>query len=117
MFIHEYGNWTDYRRLPDLWEIDFHNAGQEYKGSYYDIMEEVKSDTLNLLKKAQDDGVQHVLFVHGHSTSRPGKTTTRSQIRSVMRSKEATPYIIRKECIQHYTVFVAKIRPLPSKAQ
>jgi hypothetical protein len=29
-----------------------------------------------------------------------------------MRSKAATPLIERRDCIQHQTVFVAKIRPL-----
>lgn len=33
--------------------------------------------------------------------------------RSVMRIKEATPYVVRAHCIQHPSVFVAAIRPLP----
>src|ERR1035437_9916430 len=52
------------------------------------------------------------MFLHGWSTSRPGNTTSRSQVRKLMQSKESTPYIVRRDCIQHDTVFVAAIRPL-----
>ena len=52
----------------------------------------------------------HVMIIHGKSTSRRGKTTARSQVRNFMRSKHATPLIDRKACIQHDTVFVAKLR-------
>jgi hypothetical protein len=31
-----------------------------------------------------------------------------------MSSKDATPYVIRRECIQHDNVFVAAIRPIVS---
>jgi len=110
MFIRKYCNWVEFRQLPGVWEIDFHNDGNEYTGSYWENMKEVWNDTLNALKIAQEQGIQYVLFTHGHSTSHRGVTTSRSQVRSVMRSKEATPFIIRKECIQHYSVFVAKIR-------
>jgi hypothetical protein len=65
---------------------------------------------LSAIREAYTRGVPYVLLVHGNSTSRPGKTTQRSMIRSLMRSKDATPYIVRSECIQHHTVFVAKIR-------
>ena len=37
-------------------------------------------------------------------------STARSQVRSFMRSKDATPLIDRRGCIQHETVFVAKLR-------
>jgi hypothetical protein len=39
-----------------------------------------------------------------------GKTTARSQVRRFIRSKAATPFIERARCIQHETVFVAKVR-------
>jgi hypothetical protein len=42
--------------------------------------------------------------------SRPGKTTARSVVRGFMRSKEATPFVVKVDCIQHNTVFIAKIR-------
>jgi hypothetical protein len=51
------------------------------------------------------------MFIHGWSTSMGWKTTTaRSQVRSFMRSKEATALIDRARCIQHETVFIAKVR-------
>jgi hypothetical protein len=52
------------------------------------------------------------MFIHGWHTSRVGRTTARSVVRGFMRSKGATSLIERKHCIQHQTVFVAKIRPL-----
>jgi hypothetical protein len=63
------------------------------------------------VKEAQANGRSHIMFVHGHSTSRPGQTTARSVVRGFMRS---TPYVVKAGCIQHCTVFVAKIRPLPN---
>ena len=104
------GDWIEYRNLSGLKEIDLHFAGEESVGSYWENMAQIKKLTLNALYQAQEEGVQHLLFKHGWSTSRRGNTTSRSVVRGVMRSKEATPYIIRKECIQHDSVFVAKIR-------
>jgi hypothetical protein len=71
---------------------------------------EVEETVLKSLQRAYERGRPYLMFTHGGSTSRPGKTTARSVVRRVMRSKEATPYIQRSECIQHPTVFVAKIR-------
>ncbi len=112
MFIKKGGNWTDFRKLPEVTEVDFHWAEEQPTGAYWEHMDQVKETTLNSLRRAQANGIQHVLFTHGHSTSRMGAQTSRSVVRGVMRSKEATPHIIRKESIQHSSVFVAKIRPL-----
>ncbi len=111
---YENGNWTEYRKLPYSEEVDFHfdNSNSGY-ASYEDKMAEANETTLKRLKAAHEEGVAYLIFTHGHSTSRIGKTTTRSVIRGLMRSKEATPYINRKECIQHYSVFVAAIREKP----
>jgi hypothetical protein len=73
----------------------------------------VEREVMKALQDAQQQGVRYVLFVHGSSTSRPGKTTARSVVRQLMRSKDATPYIRRKECIQHETAFLASIRQRP----
>src|SRR5262249_7335127 len=78
--------------------------------TYAEKLAEVYHDTLQALEEAYNAGKRFVLFVHGSSTSRRGKETSRSVVRKVMRSKAATPYIIRRECIQHETVFVAAIR-------
>jgi hypothetical protein len=53
------------------------------------------------LQKAQKKGRPYIMFVHGSSTSRPGKTTARSVVRQFMRSPDATPLIERNGCIQH----------------
>src|ERR1700689_830696 len=63
------------------------------------------------LEAARRKGRPYVMFIHGSSTSRRGKTTARSQVRNFMRSKHATPLIDRSGCIQHGTVFIAKLKP------
>lgn len=113
MFKKESRNWVEYRSLPDVLEYDFHRANDDInapKLPYYELMDQVWDDTLRILKKAYDEGYQYVLYTHGGSTSRVGETTSRSQVRKLMRSKLATPYIIRKESIQHPTVFVAALK-------
>ena len=110
----EYGNWTDYRELESHIEIDYHFQGEDNYMPYWEAMESVYNGAIEVLKKAYEEGIKYVIFTHGHSTSRIGVATTRSQIRKLMRGKDSTPYIIRKECIQHYSVFVAAIRPKPS---
>ena len=107
MFLRSNGNWTEFRNLPDVHEVDFHWAN-ECPHDYWDSMSKVKCVALESIRNAHEDGnVKYVLFTHGYSTSRRGKTTARSQVRGLMRSKGATPYIDRKRCIQHYSVFVA----------
>lgn len=106
------GDWKQYRNLPNLMELDFHRADQESDLPYWAKMDEVWDDVMTHLQTAQHQGAQWLLITHGHSTSWGWKkTTARSQVRNFMRSKEATPYIIRAECIQHESVFVAAIRP------
>lgn len=104
------GSWTDYRGLPNLTEVDFHWSGR-MSGSYWENMQEVYETALDAIRSAQDGGISYVMLRHGSSTSGPGKTTSRSVIRGLMRSPEATPFIVRSRCIQHPTVFVAAIRP------
>lgn len=97
-------------------EFDFHDAepDKNEKLPYWKSMDNVYVDSLNGLIKAQQDGNQYELFTHGWSTSRLGKTTSRSQVRKLMKSPDATPYIIRSQCIQHDSVFVAAIKPMKS---
>jgi len=106
------GNWTKYRSLNNLKEVDFHWADQRGDGTYYEKMAKVWDVALESLVEAQKAGHQYLLYTHGHSTSRIGKTTSRSQIRKLMRSKEATPYIVRSQCEQHDSVFLAVLKPL-----
>lgn len=115
MFKKGSGDWTQYRKLQPSIEIDFHYSeyGQR-EVSYWEAMDRAWNEALGALKRAYQEGMPYVIFTHGSSTSRLGKTTARSQVRTLMRSKDATPYIIRSECIQHETVFVAAIRPNPN---
>jgi hypothetical protein len=116
-FKYQVRNWVEYRKLPNLIEQDFHWMQEERTGDYYENMQAVWEVALRTLIEAQQQGKSYVLFTHGWSTSRIGKTTARSQVRKLMRSKEATPYVIRRDCIEHSSVFVAAIRPMKSAAQ
>ena len=105
------GDWKEYRSLTKLLEIDFHPSEDEESSlPYHERMNKVWNDSLKALKRAQSEGYSYVLFTHGSSTSRAGATTSRSQVRKLMRDPVATPYIIRKDCIQHYSVFVTAVR-------
>ena len=120
-FKHEGGDWTRYRQLPNLVEVDFHPPDDHFVETpdrlpYWEEMEQVRSATMEALKKAQGAGIDYVLFTHGWSTSRRGKPTSRSVVRGLMRSPEATPFIIRAECVQHRSAFVARIRKRDTNA-
>ncbi len=95
MFKTGSGNGTQYRQLPCYIEVDFHRS--EYgrrEISYCEAMDEVYSDALEALRDAHQQGRRYVIFTHGYSTSRRGETTARSQVRKLMRSSDATPYIV-----------------------
>jgi len=66
---------------------------------------------MEALKKAQQEGYEYVLCTHGSSTSRMGAQTARSEVRKIMQGKEGTPYIIRKNCIDYGSSFLAAIKP------
>jgi hypothetical protein len=107
------GNWTHYREqfaLAPTDEIDLHFGRRDPHTPYWQVMDEVAALVKERLQEAQERGRPYVMFIHGCSTSRPGQTTARSVVRQFMRSPAATPLIERKGCIQHDTVFVAKIR-------
>jgi hypothetical protein len=111
------GDWTEFRKLPGVREVDFHpdpNDDITMRLPYWEEMENVAKRALAALKDAYESGDQYVLFTHGWSTSHMGKTTSRSQVRKTMMSKEATPYIDRRRSIQHYSVFLAAVRRRPA---
>ncbi len=117
---YEAGSWTRYRELPDSFAVDFHKPDADEAADdeddylpYAVRMAEVHQRAIEALRTAFTEGYQHVIFLHGSSTSGPGMTTSRSVVRKLIRDKEATPYILRSRCIQHYSVFVAAIRPNP----
>ena len=111
-FQFESGDWKKYRDLPDLVEVDLHFSEFGPRRIPYDeAMAEVRYKSLQAIRAAYKREKKYVLFRHGWSTSRRGKSTARPQVRGLMRSVEATPYIVRKRCIQHDSVFVAAIKP------
>ncbi len=110
----EQGDWVSYRErfgLSKADEIDLHFGGRDRNvASYDEAMADVEELIRRSLREAQENGRPRLMFVHGHSTSRPGRKTARSVVRGFMRSKEATPFVVKAHCIQHPTVFIAKIR-------
>jgi hypothetical protein len=87
MFKKGTGDWTKYRG-DGVREVDFHrsNTSSGYRATfdYREAMADVERDTLDALRSAHAEGVATLLFTHGSSTSRPGKTTSRSVVRSLM---------------------------------
>src|SRR5262245_19251885 len=116
----EKGNWVSFRERLGLSkddEIDRH-FGQRDRNevSYHEAMAKLGRLVEEHLRRQQEKGRPWAMFIHGHSTSRPGQTTARSVVRGFMRSKEATPFIVKAHSIQHCTVFIAKIRsPAPTR--
>jgi hypothetical protein len=105
-------NWTRYREQFSLTredEVDLHFGPRDPHTAYEDVMADVRDIVENALIAAQKDNRSYLLFIHGRSTSRPGKTTARSVVRQFMRSPAATQYIERNGCIQDEAVFLAKI--------
>jgi hypothetical protein len=115
-FQRGFGDWRRYRSefgLTEPDEIDLHFGKRDRaQMSYAEAMAGVLQLVIAKLNEARLNGRPHVMIIHGRSTSRRGKTTARSQVRNFMRSKDATPLIDRKGCIQHDTVFVARLKGL-----
>jgi hypothetical protein len=109
------GPWERYRSKLNLSksdEVDLHFGKRDRSlMSYAEAMAGVTALVAASLEEARRQGRRYVMFIHGSSTSRRGKTTARSQVRNFMRSKAATPLIDRKGCIQHVIVFIAKLKP------
>jgi hypothetical protein len=112
-FSRENGDWKLFRSrftLEPTDEIDLHFGRRDPWTPYGHVMADVRRLVEQSLKTAQENGRPYVMFIHGSSTSRRGKMTARSVVREFMRSPDATPFVDRKGCIQHQTVFLAKIR-------
>lgn len=110
-----WGSWKQYRSqlgLSQSDEVDLHFGKRDpSRMSFREAMADVTALVAASLAEARRQGRPYVMFIHGKSTSRRGKTTARSQVRNFMRSKHATPLIDRGGCIQHVTVFIAKLKP------
>ena len=113
------GPWEQYRSQLNLSksdEINLHFGKRDPSFmSYAEAMAGVTDLVVASLEQARRKGRPYVMFIHGSSTSRRGKTTARSQVRNFMRSKHATPLIDRSGCIQHGTVFVARLKLIQRK--
>jgi hypothetical protein len=107
-------DWTQYFSKLNLSEKDDQINLHFGKGCkpHYESMAEVEMIVERGLKEAQLKGRPYLVFNHGWHTSGRGRTSARSVVRGFMRSKAATPLIERKDCIQHVTIFVAKLRSL-----
>src|SRR4051795_2331045 len=81
------GDWTKYRSQFGLSkgdEINLHFGGRERSTSSFDeVMAEVSRMVEGSLNEAQRNDRSYVMFIRGKSTSRPGKTTARSQVRNL----------------------------------
>jgi hypothetical protein len=117
-FRREKCNWVEYRKrfgLSAADEVNLHFGRRDPHARYDEVMADVEERVRESLRNAQQKQRPYLMFNHGWSTSRAGKTTARSVVRRFMRSKEATPFVVRSECIQHETVFIAKIKFLKIK--
>ena len=76
-----------------------------------DVMADVENRVRQSLKAAQEARRPDVMFIHGVVNLAVRQTTARRAARGFIRSKPATPLVVRADCIQHKTVFIAKIRP------
>lgn len=107
-------NWTEYRALPECVEVDFHWSDTGPREiPYWEAMDQVRQFAFDTIRAAHASGFRYVLMTHGQSTSRPGNTTARSVIRGLIKSKDATPFVNRRACIQHESVFVVALKPNP----
>jgi hypothetical protein len=104
-------NWVELRNLYAIGrEVDFHWGRRDPWVPYLDGVWDL---VVNSVKDAYERGESYVLFTHGNSTSRRGKTTARSMVRTIIRSKEMTPWIYRSKCLQHESVMLVAIRRKP----
>ena len=103
-------NWGEWQGRTDVKTVDFHWGKRQ--GIFWEWAAEVYEMATEALKTAQAEGLSYVLFKHGSSTSDAGKTTARSIVRAIVRSKEATPYIVRRDTIQARSSLLVAIRSL-----
>ena len=108
------------KRVSGPWETlpgevyDLHWSKYRDGRSFGDHMADVSEFVTERIHDAYKRGVDYVSFTHGYSTSGPFKTSSRSIVRAIIRSKDTTPYILRSECVQHTSYMIVRIRPNPS---
>lgn len=92
-------------------EVDLHFGRRGPGVSYDEVMAEIARLVETKVQEAHAKGRPYILFIHSHSTSRGNNTTARSVVRGFMRSREATPYIDRRHCVEHPSAFLVKLKP------
>jgi len=103
------GDGREWRNHPKTFVEDYHD-GPEHGIPYWEHLIIWHKRTMEALIKAQKEGYEYILFTHGSSTSWQGNQTARSEVRKIMRGKKGTPFLIRKNCIDYGSSFLAAIR-------
>ena len=104
------GDGREWKKHHSISVVDYHD-GPDHGMAYWELLEDFRNRTMEALRKAQEEGIEYVLFTHGSSTSRQGFQTARSEVRKIMRGSEGTSFIIRKKCIDYGSSFLAAIQP------
>jgi hypothetical protein len=89
----------DFSGRAGVLHVDFHRAGTLPGVGHAAKMRAAYDEALAALRSAYERGLSWVVFTHGRSTSGRGKISCRSVIRGLLRSPEATPYIVRSRII------------------
>lgn len=108
MYIEFDGDWTI---LKDMGKMDYVELNELGSGNYYEKMARAHKLVMQALKDAQAKGADYVMFNYGCPTPGSFFMTPKSMVMSIVKSKEAAPYINKKSSIRHSTVFVAAIKP------
>jgi len=113
MFIKKSGNLSELKDKKNIREISVSTCGTVAKAaqSRWETMNTLWETSLKELKKAQEDGLNFLVIKHGKSPNKRGQVSIGSQIRTLIRSHAAGPYIFRSKCIQYESAFVVAIRP------
>jgi len=102
-------SWRDLSQLtsPPI-EVDYRGDTNKPDGlAYWQRMDQTFKAALEILKQAHKGGNTYVMFRRGLSTLRRSADYAPITIRKLMRSKEATRYIIQKNRIQQPSVFLS----------
>jgi len=77
-------------------------------------MTRLREVSLEELRRAQEDNLNFLIIRHGKAPNKRGQVSIGSQIRTLIRSHAAGPYIFRSKCMQYESAFVVAIRPKKS---
>lgn len=113
MFIKKSGKPTDLKGKKNIREISVATCGTVSKAaqSRWETMNRLWDTAFQALKDAHEDGLKFLVIKHGKSPNKRGQVSIGSQVRTLVRSHAAGPYILRSKCIQYESAFVVAIRP------